>query len=111
MEPYNMNNRMKMVNTKNLQGYLTSWLVSVIDTKSFETKKEFWYSIEGHDIQIKTVTKYVIIEEGIRAINNPLIGRTEFAFMVEELVKHPVEPLGFYRGATEWYTRNPPRFK
>jgi len=43
--------------------------------------------------------------EGILAINNHRVCRTEFAFLIESKVKHPVEPLGFHRGATEWYTK------
>lgn len=42
---------------------------------------------------------------GIYAIRNPSVGRTEFALMVEQEVKHPIHEHGFCKGVTEWYTK------
>lgn len=43
--------------------------------------------------------------DGISAIENPSVGRTEFALLIEQQVKHPIHEHGFCRGVIEWYTK------
>lgn len=66
-------------------------------------RKKYVFEKEDKKFLYNYMEKY--FPDGISAIRNPSVGRTEFALMVEQEVKHPIHEHGFCKGVTEWYTK------